>query len=85
MFFADSRFIIDVLEGEPGALRQAEQLRWAGTPDLLPAPVAPEVLIGGSTRGRYLVKAEELIDGLETVSVDRESAREAALIGFQTR
>ncbi len=81
---ADSSFGIDVLHGEPRALKHVGKLRTAGRSVALPAPVITEVMLEGLARGgNHLAQTLELIASLDVLPVDAESASEAAHVGFQ--
>ncbi len=82
MVSLDSCFLIDLLDGDSGAVRTAEDLDNTGQTKFVTAPAAAEVLLGGSyLGGTYLARTRSLIDRLGLLSFDREAYHEAARIG----
>ncbi len=82
MVSLDSCFMIDLLGGDPGAVRRADELDATGQVKFVTAPAAAEVLLGGYyLGGQYLDRAQALVDRLGLLSFDRAAYHEAARIG----
>ena len=82
MVSLNSTYLIDLLDGEEGAVRRAQLLDREGEPRFVTAPAAAEVLLGGNRRGgRYLERTQAVVDGLALLPFDREAYREAARLG----
>ncbi len=80
----DSSFIVDLLAGDPAALRKAKELEEAGERLCIAAPAMAEVMMAAHFRGgRYLRKALELVAGLEVLAADGLVAAEAGELGAE--
>ena len=80
MVSLNSTYLIDLLDGEEGAVRRAQLLDREGEPRFVTA--AAEVLLGGYRMGgRYLERSQAVVDGLALLPFDREAYHEAARLG----
>jgi tRNA(fMet)-specific endonuclease VapC len=80
----DSSFLIDLLNGDRAAQRQAELLDLEGKVQFVTPPAAAEVLVGAyHVGGQYLEKTRKLVDALPMLPFDRESYDAAGKIAAE--
>ncbi len=80
----DSSFVVDLLAGEPPALRKAAELEGSGERLSIAVPAMAEVLMGAHYQGgSYLRKALELLAGLDILTADGAVAVDAGTLGAE--
>ena len=80
----DSSFVVDLLAGQPAALRKAQELEASGVRLSITVPAMAEILMGAHFRGgTYLRKALELLAGLDVLPADGAVAAEAGELGAE--
>lgn len=80
----DSSFVIDLLDGDPAALRKSEEIGHSGQRLCISVPAMAEVLVGAHFRGGpYLGEALELLAGLDVLPADGPVAAEAGELGAE--
>jgi predicted nucleic acid-binding protein len=79
----DTNFLIDLIDGQPGAIKLAAELDRESDRPRLPAPALFELWRGAARTVRNegeRRRIEELLTAYETVGFDREDARSAGLL-----
>jgi len=78
----ETTFLVDLLNGEAAAVRRAEELQAQGETLCVASPAVAEVLIGAYyVGGPELARAQELLESLIFLELDREACEEAGRIG----
>lgn len=80
----DSTFLIDLLRDEPAAAARLDRLETAREPRFVTPAAAAEVMVGAHVLGgRSRRAAEDLLESLAWLEVDRESCRIAGRVGAE--